>query len=119
MEYNVNEILESGIEYIDRLKIELPLRINNYRKGNMETLNFDDLNFLIEGIEWLITVIEKINFNKDNEKINFNSVLRELLKAIQDKDSTLIADILEYEILDIFEKIKSVFQDDLKLRSQK
>lgn len=109
MENQVKDILESTIEYINRLEIELPKRVDKFRQNTIESNDYIELEQLIEGIQWIINVVKLTEKYHSIKMIEINGILIEFLDGLEMKDTTLIADILEYELIDIFFNIRDEF----------
>jgi len=111
----VNEIFLSSEEYISRAKPQIDvLTVEFYRNPSSDSWN----NFaqLLEGIQWLNDMIHTIDsvVEKPNNWTNFIKIkveldaeLENLEEAINNGDIVLIADILKYEILSIFESLET------------
>jgi len=108
----INETLDEANEYLPKL-----------RKGTQETAslfrNSDDkavqnYQLILNGLEWYIEALSQITSLINNEDyyqqgqnmINeINKTLSDLMIAYNKEDFVLVADILEYEIVDIVEDL--------------
>lgn len=103
------ESLEQANEYLPILKDGILETVNLLR--NNELLKADKkYQQILDGLEWYIDIISKIislveeEHNRGSELVNsLNDKLSEIIIAYEKDDMLLIADLLEYEILDIIE----------------
>lgn len=109
MKKEMKDILESTIEYINRLEIELPKRVEKFRQDKIESNDYVELEELIEGIQWIANVVKITEEYHSLILTEMNQILMEFLDGLEMKDTTLIADILEYELMDLFFKIRNEF----------
>ena len=95
------QTLVSAYEYITRLNSGIETAINSYRiddttKGNEMTVD------ITEGLQWLIEAID-LTSEVQKEPINvaeINETIAEIIIALENEDTVLIADLFEYELLD-------------------
>ena len=95
------EVLISVYEYMQKLyggiqdAVEC-YRINNNAGGMELTVQ------IIEGLQWLIQALEAtVEVQKEVIQIaEINDTLEEILDALENEDTVLIADLFEYELLD-------------------
>lgn len=106
-----NDLLLSAEEYTGRAVPYIKTLANDFYT-NPSTTNWVDLSELFEGIEWLLTMIKTIDqtilrpSNWNDTQVNATALQKELVhleEALENKDIILIADMLQYEILPIFE----------------
>lgn len=109
MNKEIREVLESTIEYINRLEIEIPKRIDKFRQNELKSNDYIELEELIEGIQWIANVVKITEEHHSLAIAEINEILMEFLDGLEMKDTTLIADILEYELMDRFLKIRNEF----------
>ena len=117
LEIEVKEIAELEVESLEEAENYLPRAISGieeivakFRQGN-ELKGYTMLSDLLEGLEWLSLLIEKL---EDSSEINLNNinefnikkfikewqeVLQKLFTAMENQDLVLIGDLLEYELL--------------------
>lgn len=107
----INEILLSSEEYITRAKPEIRRLADTFYQ-NPSPSAWQELNQLLEGIQWLHQMVMTIDqttkhpHNWGNYLTAVASIQTELSQledAIQRQDSVLIADIIQYEIYPFFE----------------
>lgn len=109
MEKEIIEVLNSTIDYVNRLEIEIPKRIAKFRQNVVKSNDYVELEELIEGIQWIANVVKITEKHHSIKITEINAILMEFLDGLEMKDTTLIADILEYELMDIFFKIRDEF----------
>lgn len=112
----IGELIVSLNNYTKRATPELRLLVDQYYRTE-SSQNWLKLDQLIEGIDWIFHTIKSIDnvqhrITNWDEFIKISAVfeveLPTLLEAIEKKDSILIADIIQYEILPQFEQISKV-----------
>jgi hypothetical protein len=117
VENTIDSILESMSKYLDRAVPELELLTGDFYTGEDEEVSIEKLGQLAEGIQWILNMIYYVDKNKAlhsilessdiwNECISCRTRLNEefnnLKEAIGCIDMILIADILKYEVIDVF-----------------
>ncbi len=120
VESTIDSILESMSKYLDRAVPELELLAGDFYTGEDEEVSIEKLGQLVEGIQWILNMIYYTDKNKAlhgilgsssiwNECSSCGTRLSEefdnLKEAMGSIDMILIADILKYEITDIFTSI--------------
>lgn len=114
----INDLLLTAEEYLDRAVQEIPLLSNEYYQ-NPTSVSWNKFAQMLEGIQWLNQTIHSINQTKEqpNNWIDYlnlsgelQSVLMDLENTIENNDSILIADMIQYELLPIFERLKTVIK---------
>lgn len=114
----VNETLNSAYEYIANAALVIkPLTEAFYQSPKQDSWN--SLANLFEGIQWIIETVNRIDDfeNLKNIVIDYkiwneyvqtigglSAVILELEEAMVNQDQVLIGDLLQYEVLPIFEK---------------
>jgi len=120
----VMDIIQTTYSYIQGALPEVQPIIDSLYTGNKDAGHIDNLGDLMEGISWIFSVnreiIEKYRGNKSLSSLlslkygeniqRLEEVFNELKAAIMNMDYILIADILNYEISDIFSSILAVVQ---------
>ncbi|MBM7580167.1 hypothetical protein [Jeotgalibacillus terrae] len=71
---------------------------------------------LSEGIQWLVSSLAVINEITTNSRENeltakLQSALIELNEGLENNDAVLVADIIEYEVVEIFQEIQKFFEE--------
>ena len=92
------EALESASDYLARMINAIPDIIKAYRIGELNKAS-SDMILLSEGLQWLNEVL---NLTKDFHKIDnieVKEIYFEFIEALENDDSVLLADLLEYELL--------------------
>lgn len=95
------ELLQTAYEYITRLEEGIEVCIECFQTGDFGKAN-RDLVLIIDGLDWLIraiTLTKEIQ-SKPIDLSSITTALPELLDGIENSDNILIADILQYEILE-------------------
>ena len=120
----VKDIIQTSYSYIQGALPELQPIIDSLYTGNRNAGHIDGLSDLLEAVAWMFSVnkeiIAKYHSNKDlslmlsmdyEESIQrLEEAFAGLKDAIMNMDYILIADILNYEITDIFNNILSIMQ---------
>lgn len=120
----VREIIQTTYTYITGALPKLQPIIDSLYTGNKNAEHIDNLSDLMEGIEWIFSVsreiIEKYPENKSLSALlshNYEESLQKLEEAFNDlktaimnMDYILIADILNYEISNIFNSMSANLQ---------
>ncbi|AMA62934.1 hypothetical protein SFB93_00140 [Kurthia gibsonii] len=102
MEQIVFETMVNYNEYIERIKLNINPLIESLREEKPEE-QLNEVANLIEGLEWLVTVNQKLselNYENKIDVFSLNQQLQEVVVAIENQDYNLCADILEYDILE-------------------
>ena len=115
----INDLLLSAEEYIKRATPILEVVAERfYETPTAEEYN--DLNDLFGGLQWLTSMISVINESKvrpekwDDTKEMIESlqdVLNDFAEALENNDTVLIADLLSYEIKPVFEELNEQMTD--------
>lgn len=99
------DTLHSAYEYLQRLYSGLNTAVGYFRVGEI-TKGYELIQGAVAGLEWLTEVVtltqdilvEAVDIN------SFKETIGEIIDAIENEDSILIADILEYELMEQLEK---------------
>ncbi|KUO74768.1 MAG: hypothetical protein APF77_10925 [Clostridia bacterium BRH_c25] len=120
VENMINNILGSMSEYLDRAIPELEPLTSDFYTGEEENSSIEKLGQLAEGIHWMLNMISTIDQNKDlhnglktngawyecvSNAARLNEEFENLKDAIRNTDMILIADIIKYEVSDVFSGI--------------
>jgi hypothetical protein len=113
---NTEELVKNSLneadDYLPKLKKGILDTADYFRNGEDEKGN-NTYQQIVEGLEWYTDIITKILsiinheelYNESQEVIkDLNEPLTELMEAYNKNDIVLIADILEYEIVDYIER---------------
>lgn len=104
----IKNTLNQAADYLPKLKDGIVDTAALFRNGEEEKAN-NKYQQIIDGIDWYTDVLSKISkiigdenlYNESQELIKgFNKPLTELMVAYNKNDIVLVADILEYEIVD-------------------
>ncbi len=118
----VRNLLESTYNYIENANPNIEILVDKFY-SHPSPNEWKDLSDLFEGIDWIfsmVNVIENSKFHPSNwsevvkDISNFESELSNLEEALENTDSVLIADILKYEALPVFQTIKEQVELALK-----
>lgn len=110
MEKILKETIDMYNDYIPKVINGCNVIISDFRENNIGDALIS-LNNLIGGLEWLEQAGTLLTINKVNNTIqidSMNSELEELNKALENQDYFLAADIIEYEILNVFKNFKGL-----------
>ena len=109
------ETLQTALEYIVKLRRGL----EHYLIPPIEATNTTDqskqLLLIIEGLEWVIQVLQltkKIQRNPVDMQ-ETTETLKQLLEAMENNDTTLVEDLLSYEILPLLKSWQENITCDL------
>lgn len=120
-----DDIIISIHEYLRRAMPEIKLLSDSFYQSS-STEAWQKLSDLFEAIQWLHGAIMSISKEKsqtDNwDQYIFNAsslegIFPDLLQALEAQDNTLIADLLAYEIIPLFEQLQQLSKNkdsDLK-----
>lgn len=114
------EILQTAIEYIERLNGGIIEVAACYRKGEL-IKGHEYIGVITEGMEWLIHVISQTKnvLVSPIEISSINKLISEYVNAMQNEDSILMADLLEYEIFEELQRWYDIFRESVKLIDNK
>lgn len=111
----VNELLLISKDYIKRAIPELTVLADGFYQ-NATAAEWKNFSEMLEGVQWLNQMTLLINNSKErplnwDEIINLSaklkSELENLEEAVGNKDNILIADIMQYELLPLYEGLES------------
>ena len=78
----------------------IDLAISAFATGN-SSLGYRIIQMILESIAEKIDIKTKEDIDDNNEIILINNILLKMMRAMENKDDVLLADILEYEIKNI------------------
>jgi len=123
----IKETIKEASEYLPKLKNGISDTVSYFRNGE-EKQAHDNYQLVMDGLEWYTGVIIKVLslldeqelYNKAEKMIKkLNRPLSDMMVAYNKQDYVLVADILEYKIIeyvvkfiDINEKIKKRIQNE-------
>ncbi|WP_018931035.1 hypothetical protein [Gracilibacillus lacisalsi] len=107
----INDLLLSTKSYIDRAVPEIDKLVEEFYDQPTDQ-TWSNFSRFLEGIQWIIEMITVID--KSDQEVSglkdyitsvdsLNSELANLLEAIENQDTILIADLIQFEIFPIFE----------------
>jgi hypothetical protein len=105
----VNELLLSIEEYLHRALPEVEILVDEFYQGPKPE-SWEKFNQLLQGIQWLDQVIITIDQSKFTPKnwddylkisASLKAELQNMEEAVENKDMILIADIIQYEIIEL------------------
>lgn len=106
------ETLKTANEYMNNLISGVKCSVELLYGGN-ETEGFSMIPSICEGIQWITQVLVLTgNKNKDLVDILFEK-LEEIVESFENKDYILVADLLNYELLQVLEEIKMDIEENL------
>lgn len=114
----INDLLLSAEEYTERSVPQITELVDEFY-NNPSGENWADLSALFEGVQWLTTMIETVNqsavrpTNWDEVVTSSEALQTELgnlEEALENADTVLVADMLQYEILPVFESFVIEFK---------
>lgn len=106
MEQQIKEIVETVIGYIERMKKHLPDIIKAYRKDDIQEAA-DQMIDLSDGLIWLEEALRHIPAVEEMSHAELKRIYREFIEAFEYKDYLLLADLLEYELIPMVEKLQT------------
>ena len=104
----LSESFETGEDYLPRLIIGMDRVVTLLRQGGWEEAK-ELFSAALEGLEWLLTVLEagngvpqlsKMIENYSEKLTDFRTIMKNLLDALSSRDLVLTGDIIEYELVD-------------------
>ncbi|RXJ02279.1 hypothetical protein DS745_07775 [Anaerobacillus alkaliphilus] len=104
MSINIEEVCQEYINYNQKLIPAMEQIIIGFKKQDEhQALNLFDQ--AIDGVKWCIDIISHLEgilreFGLIFEKAKINNILIELVSTLENQDFVLIADLLEYELLE-------------------
>ncbi|OFS19733.1 MULTISPECIES: hypothetical protein [Clostridium] len=102
------ELLETTREYLLNFNKCL-LQVSEELRGGKEKKGLEMIPDITQGLEWIVVVIKDIKCidvsNSDLEKLN--SILREIVEALETQDNILVGDLFEYELIPIINNIEN------------
>jgi hypothetical protein len=120
----VKDIIQTTYSYIQGVLPEIQPIIDSLYTGQKDAGHIDNLGDLMEGIAWIFSVnleiiakypgnkflssLLSLNYGENIQRLE--EVFNELKAAIMNMDYILIADILNYEISDVFNSISMTVQ---------
>lgn len=108
----INETLDEANEYLPKLRKGTEQTASLFRNSDNEAIK--NYHLILNGLEWYIEALSQITslinnknyYQKGQKMINeINKTLSDLMVAYNKEDFVLVADILEYEIVDIIENL--------------
>ncbi len=102
----INQLISTSSDYLERALPDLVTFTNELYKGLNDDI-WNKFSTFIEGLEYIIYTISSIrnsstiyvSFDNPSEFLqNLNITLHELMEAAEDKNNSLMADLLSYEI---------------------
>jgi hypothetical protein len=106
MDEKLMELKESAVGYIDRLEAELPELVLELRAADPSRLAM--LADITEGTKWLHDAVVIVSGDPGADRLI--DMMDALEGAVKNLDYTLIADILEYEVLELAADWRTVLE---------
>lgn len=113
IETSQKDILISIDEYLLKLLNTMPNIVNAYRTADKDKIKIYTIP-LIDGLQW---INEALNLTKESHYISMSEIkdtLSELIDSIENNDSVLISDLLEFEVNNKLQNWKNKISDLLK-----
>lgn len=104
MQKQLSELSLSYLQYLSKVSNGVQIITDNLKNGNT-SLALSQLVDFSEGIEWLISATKILEENKISTALNLNKLigfLKLINEGLEKKDYVLVADVLEYEIVEYF-----------------
>lgn len=108
MDQGIQEIVENYNNYLDILNVNILPLSEKLREGDIAD-SLEKITFLFEGMEWILTVnkaLSELNYLNKVDQEAINKILKEITIALENKDYYLSADLLEYELFEVIEKME-------------
>jgi hypothetical protein len=106
------EVLQTAFEYIERLYPATISCAEKVRIGNL-TEAYEQIDLISQGLDWIVNVL---SLTQDIHKIDateLRDAVTEFVEALENEDTVLIADLLQYEIGEQLEKWYEMLRDTL------
>lgn len=102
------ETLNEIDSYLPKLRTGSLKTVELFRNGDLKQANnklqliFDGLNWYTQSTQNIVNLLDNVELQNDlrNKLLSLNKFLEEIYKAQANDDNILIADILEFEIID-------------------
>ncbi len=98
-EVNEEEVLESLREYLPKLNSGLNYILEKYRNSQNEQADLAMVD-ATEGLKWVVDVMQII-YPDEMHMDELNETFGTLVEALENKDTSTIADVIEYELFDL------------------
>lgn len=113
MEDVAAELQQSLTDYLDRALPVMENLSDQFYQGESEEA-WNDFADLADGLQWIISAVQTLSqFVEDEVQTYYSSVsrklesvLQELLEALEAKDTVTIADMIQYEIVETLAELK-------------
>lgn len=102
------DLAESFVNYASRIKEYTPALAKLYREGRFEDAGEQTI-YLMEGVEWMISAATILGSRVDFDKECLLEISRKLYRFFNNKDSNALADILQYDIIEISDEIEKKY----------
>ena len=110
------EVLRTAYEYLNKLK-KGTLEAAEYFHSGQEYKGFQSVSLIADGTLWLVGAIE-LTRRVQKEEIKTEGIMakiNEINEAMQKNDMVLIADLLEFEIVPVFQQWQLGIQKSIGL----
>ena len=109
------ETLEMANEYMNNLFSGVKHSVELLYSGN-ESEGFSLIPSICEGIKWITEVLALTK--NENENLDLVDILYEklveIIESFENKDYILVADLLNYELLEVLQDIQVYIEEKLK-----
>ncbi|WP_126428733.1 hypothetical protein [Brevibacillus marinus] len=114
----LRDVLQTALDYVKRALPQLSRLVDEFYHVPAED-TWNALGQLVEGLQWFQqteTFIAGMGSspewaNEVKELFRFSDVLTQLEEAVAQEDATMIADIIQYEVMQRFETMEKVLPD--------
>lgn len=120
MEKNKYEVLQTATEYIEKLNNGIMQAASYYRSGELAK-GYKYVEMITEGIEWVIdaiTLTQDVLVN-EIEVDHIGALISEYIEAMENEDTVLMADLLEYEMVEEIQGWKEILVESIKIMEEK
>lgn len=110
IEKQLVELIESVDSYLAKIPNGCLIIADFLREGDNEK-GFASITDLIVGIDWLtksFNLLKQNNYVVNIDIYKLNQILKEINDALNLKNETLLADLIEYEVADFFENAGNI-----------
>lgn len=97
MEIEVLELKDSLVEYLSKVNDNIPNIVENFRVGKDQEA-YQQMTLLMEGLAWISDAVHLTREFHQVAVLEIKKMIEELHEALENSDTVLIADLLEYEI---------------------
>lgn len=110
------ERIQEAIQYIDRCQPILTELVDQLYQGEDKAIIWTQLADLAEGLNYLMEIHSQLSDKGTDDQMvsSIDEIIHQFIDAMEVKDFTMLADLVQYEIMPIFKQIK----DNLKAKEE-